>query len=212
MSDIQIGLVVNAVGLPKERERLMESVRELSFQPHAVAVVTEAEYGDADMTKFNPNRARNIGIRALLPQVDGIVCLDADYIVPPGLFDICAEPHMQKFHIWIRRRDITEEQAKPRNWKQWLNLPVFPDCWGSCSYLSCHNWKVIGGWNEKAYGWGGDDDLLMLESGKRGIERRRIDMFPLMHIAHEPRPFSGINSRGNENMKLAPLQQDNYLS
>lgn len=209
----KLGLVVHAVGLPDELGRLIESLGELGpiMERVRCCFVTEKNYPVEDMTKLNISAAKNQGIRELLSDCDGVVCIDADYIIPPGLFEILMEPAMQDFHVWIRRRDIKLDEAKPRKWRQWLALPVFNDCWGSSVYLSKANWLKVGGWDERCFGWGGEDDSLMIRIGQAGIERRRIDSFPLMHIAHGLRPFGGNNARGMENLKWVKVPQPNYL-
>lgn len=215
MSETTIGLVVHAVNLPAERERLRESLDELGpiMRRVRVEITTEADYGEGDPVKFNADRARNIGIRRCLDAgCVGVVCIDADYIIPPGIFELCLEPHMQPYHLWIRRRDITIPEARPRRWREWLEKPVFQDCWGSCNYLSAANWRKVGGWDERTYGWGGDDDILHIRIGQAQIERRRIDSFALMHLAHPPRVWVTQGYRGTENMKFAQQPQPNYLA
>lgn len=212
-NNFKLGLVVHAVGLPKERDRLLESLCELGpvMDDMRVVLITEQNYPVDDMTKLNISAAKNQGIRELLNDCEGIVCIDADYIVPPGLFELLMEPAVRDFHVWVRRRDITEAEARPRKWRKWLALPVYNDCWGSSVYLSRANWLKVGGWDERCFGWGGEDDTLMIRIGQAGIERRRIDSFPLMHVAHGLRPFSGNNARGMENLKWVKVPQPNYL-
>ena len=211
---MKIGLVVHAVGLPTELERIQESFKALGNATRDVIPcwITDADYHEADMAKFNPAAAKNVGLRRLIPECDGVVCIDADYIIPPGLFELLAEPALQAFHVWARRRDCSADEAKRRAWADWLNLPVFPDCWGSCNYMTSENWLKVGGWDERTYGWGGDDDVLHIRVGQVDIERRKIDMLPLMHIAHGLRQWGGVNARGKENVKWASVPQPNYLA
>ena len=210
---MKLGLVVHAVGVQKEADRLVDSFYELGPVTKNVelCLVTDDDYGDDDMVRFNPARAKNIGLRRLLPHVDGVVCIDADYIIPPGLFEFLMEPTMQPFHVWVRRRDISEKDAESRDWVKWVRMGVFGDCWGSCNYMSTENWLRMGGWDERTFGWGGDDDLLHIRIGQFGIERRRIDAIPLMHIQHERRLWSTEGQRGSENIKFARQPQQNYL-
>ncbi len=208
-----IGLLIHAIGLPEEAEIMMKSFHELGpITEHVkVCVITEKEYPEADMVNLNVGEAKNIGLRKLLPLCDGVVCIDVDYILPPGLFELLLEPSIQPFHVWIRRRDCTTEEAKERDWKNWGTRKVFEDCWGSCNYLSRENWLRLGGWDERTFGWGGDDDILHIRIGQVGIERRRIDAFPLMHLHHERRLWNteGLNSIGN--LKWVNIPQPNFL-
>lgn len=209
----KLGLVLQAVNLPKERERFMRSFLDLGEITRKVEVfmVTEKEYGDHDPAAYSPNRARNIGLRALIEPCDGIVLFDADYLMPPGLLDLLFEKTMRNFHVWIRRRDVEECEIAHHDWQGWLRRKVFADCWGSCNFMSRENWLKVGGCDERAYGWGGDDDLLHIRVGKCSIKRRTIDAFPLVHVAHSPRTFTWPNNRGEENMKLALTDQPNFL-
>jgi glycosyltransferase involved in cell wall biosynthesis len=209
----KLGLVVHAVGLPDELGRLIESLGELGSVMDSVrcCFITEKNFPVEDMTKLNVAAARNAGIRELLSDCDGIVCIDADYIISPGIFELLMEPAVQDFHVWIRRRDIKLEDARPRKWREWLSLPVFTDCWGSLTYLSKKNWLRLGGFDQRCVSWGAEDDICHIRIGQLGIERRRIDAFPLMHIAHGVRPFGGVNARGQENLKWVKVPQPNYL-
>ncbi|MFA4972294.1 MAG: galactosyltransferase-related protein [bacterium] len=212
-NDLRIGLLVHAIHLPKERLRLKASFDELPARLRTrveLCILTEDDYDD-NPAQFNVAAAKNVGLRKLLPRCDGVLCVDADYLIPPGLLELCLEPSMQAFHLWVRRRDITEAEAPKRAWADWLNLPVFQDCWGSANYLSSDNWRKIGGWDERTYGWGGDDDILHIRIGQAGIERRRIDAIPLVHVGHALREWSGVNARGKENLKWASVPQPNYL-
>jgi hypothetical protein len=212
---MRIGLVVHAINLPRERDRLRQSYDELPARVRAsveLCIVTEEDWPEGDPVKHNTSAAKNVGLRKVLPSCDGALCVDADYLIPPGLLEICLEPALQDFHLWIRRRDITEEQAVKRVWMEWLGLPVFEDCWGSANYLSKKNWLKVGGWDERTYGWGGDDDILHIRIGQKRIERRRIDAIPLMHVAHPMRPWHTAGARSSENMKWANVDQPNYLS
>lgn len=204
-----LGIGITAVGLKAERERFVASIPK---RPDIkIKVVTEDDYGEHDRTKFSPNRARNLALKALLPDCDGVVLIDADYLMPPGLIDFLQYPVVKPYHIWIRRRDISDKEVTDLNWLEWIKRPVFADCRGSCNYLSRENWDKVGGCDERPFGWGGDDDLIHIQIGKKGIKRRIIDSFPLVHVAHPFRPFAYPNNRGEENIKLAKTEQPNFL-
>ena len=211
---MKLGLVVHACNLPLEAARIRRSFEALGAETEDVefCLITEADYQD-DPTKFNPAAAKNIGIRRLLAAgCDGIVCIDADYILPPGLFYTLREEVLQPFHVWVTRRDCTAHEARTRDWRRYLTFPIFSDCRGSCNYMSAENWRKVGGWDERTFGFGGDDDILHYRCWKAEIEKRRIDALPLMHVRHDLRPWSGVNARGKENWEWHEVEQPNYLT
>ena len=214
MNTFRLGLVIHAVWLPRELQRMLRSIAELLPMPGinlTVRTVTETEYSDPDKVTFNPAKAKNAGIRTLLDQVDGIACIDCDYIVPPGLFEFLAHPSVQPFHVWVRRRDIPEGEAARRAWWKWLRRPVFESCWGSCNYLSCENWLKVGGWDERTFGWGGDDDVLHNRIPRTGVKQIKIDGLPLMHVEHPLRDWHAKSARQFENVAFVQQAQENYL-
>lgn len=211
---MRLGLVIHAIHCPKEAERIVRSFDALGpITKHVkLCLITEADYPDADLVHFNVSRARNIGLRRLLPECDGVVCIDADYILPPGLFELLMEPTIQRFHVWVRRRDCSEQEAQRRAWGEWLRLPIlFPDCRGSCNYMSRENWLKMGGWDERLYGWGADDDVLHLRTAQFCIERRPINGIPLMHIEHPPRPWITQGENCTNNARWANEDQPSFL-
>jgi hypothetical protein len=207
-----IGLVVIAWKMPREAQRLLGSYEEHENQNHSsiVHTVTELDAPNMDPVDFNLAALKNIGLRTLIPQCEIVACTDADYMIPPGLLDWLVE-NTHNRHIHALRRDIAEDDVTSRTWMRWLKNPTRDHCWGSFNVMSSINWRLIGGWDERAYGWGGEDDLLHMRVERFGIEKVTTKEFPLMHIRHDHRPFRAKNVRSNENMKLAKSEQPNYL-
>ena len=83
--------------------------------------------------------------------------------------------------------------------------------WGSCNYLSCENWLKVGGWDERTFGWGGDDDVLHNRIPRTGVKQIKIDGRPLMHIEHPLRDWHSKSARGFENVAFVHQVQENYL-
>ena len=93
MKSATLGVVIHAIGLPKELARVRASVEKLLPLPFidlSVEYITEANFDASDLGKLNVAHAKNIGIRRLLNKCETICCLDADYLVPPGLFELAA--------------------------------------------------------------------------------------------------------------------------
>lgn len=208
-----IGLVTHALRLPREAARIMASLAALGAVTKRVkaCVITEADYPAADPVCLNVAAAKNMGLRKLLPDCEGIACIDTDCILPPGLFEFLLEPTVQSFHVWVKCRPCTEAEAGRRAWAEWLNLPTYYHGRGSCNYMSRDNWLRVGGWDERACGWGGEDDILHLRAGQLGIECRPISMIPLMHVEHEPRVWRSQGENTVNNARWADEDQKNYL-
>ena len=191
-------------------KRLLDSIEE-SNPIVDIAIYPIYVDDNQDPVTFNISILKNRGIaQAIKDGCDVICCTDADYIWPTGLSEYlitCPE----KSYIWHKRRDVSEGEADSRRWIQWLLKPTMNNCWGSCIVATANGWRSIGGWQEKSFGWGGDDDLVFARFNTRGFKRIDSDRFPLMHIAHAPRPFLAKGKRSVENMKLAGDTTD-YLA
>jgi hypothetical protein len=227
--------------LPMERNRLLQSLIDILPVPGitlCTAVISESDFPDlgdlvfpveaggeihfmtcrsADAAQINICTAKNSGIRRLIARgCQGVVCLDVDYLVPPGLLELLVYPAVQPFHVWVRRRDIQPEDAPARAWADWLKRPIFSEggeCRGSCNYMSAENWLKAGGWDERAgVGWGGDDDVLHWRVREKGIRTMRFDSIPLSHVAHGRRPWALTGQyRGADNAAWMKVPQPNYL-
>lgn len=207
-----IGLVIAAFRLPDEARRMVESIQEHENEPcsYRIRVVTEADAPDMDPVLVNLSRLKNIGVRDCLRDCKVIACTDADYIVPCGLLSHVAEMTTTR-HLWVLRRDLQEPHAPSRNWIRWLKRPEHETCWGSFNALSADNWRRIGGWDERCFGWGGEDDILHLRIREARIPTIIVRTFPLMHIEHAHRPFRSRGYRSRENMTFADQPQPNFL-
>ena len=217
--DYKLGLVVHAIGLPDEKRRLLASIRNYMDRDWLDVALIDEDM--EDRAKVNVAAAKNKGIRkCLADNCDGIVCVDVDYLIPPGLFELCMASEIQPHHLWVRRRDIQPGQVNEYRWRDWLKLPIFGaefkgtmECRGSCNFMSRENWLKVGGWDERAgVGWGGDDDVLHQRIRQAGIETRVVDALPLVHVSHDIRPWGGVNARGQQNWQWHKEPQPNYLA
>jgi glycosyltransferase involved in cell wall biosynthesis len=212
--DFKLGMVVVAVGLKKEADRLMGSFNALGGEIAGVAPFVVTEYFFPEMTdpmKFNLSKVRNFGIKCAMATCNAVVVMDADMLIPPGLFDLLSAPHNRNLHVWVECRNLPESATTPRQWEAWSKLPPIDDCLGACNFMSVENWLKIGGFDERCVGFGGEDNLAHARAGRAGINRFDWRACPLIHVAHPLRQWRKQNCHGQENMRLLQLSQPNYL-
>lgn len=214
MPEYDLGLTLPAHGCLPEAERLVSTVLEHESTRCRifVRVIAQADLPQQCLTRYNISSAKNAGIRACLAKGCRVIaCCDADQLIPPGLLDYVAAHTVAGRHLWAVRRNLLATETAARQWMRWLDLPTFEPSLGSFNALTAEDWKKVGGWDERAFGWGGDDDLLHLRIRQAGIVTQAVRQFPLMHVDHRPRPFLTQCRRSAENMRLSQVPQPNYL-
>ena len=208
-----LGVTFPAIGCKGEGERLLASILEHDPPRHRILVkmVTVKDMPDMPLDRFNLSAAKNCGIRALLRKdCKVIACMDADYLMPAGMLDFVAAATGTK-HLWCQRRHICADEAEARLWMAWKKLKPDGICPGSFNALSAENWLRVGGWDERAFGWGGDDNLLHMRVQQLGIQTVVDSRFPLVHVQHAPRKWRNVCYRSAENMQVGKTPQPNYL-
>lgn len=209
----ELGIVVTGVGLSqKALEPFMDTLysHTVSF-PFYLKVVMEKDYGDFNPDTYSQSKAKNIGIRECIRmQIPVIVCTDIDYLIPNGLTDFTVR-ETRASHLWVQRREVTTDEMHLLDWFGWMHRPVRTSCTGSWNSLSLNNWLRLGGWDERCFGWGGEDDILHRRIQRKGIPTRVSTVFPLMHIRHNPRAFCANGKRAQANLSFAHTPQQNYL-
>ena len=204
-----LGIVTPAVGIDTSTiSRFVNSILDdktarCSF---IIYVQTEGRAG----RDFNVAQAKNRGIMAIIQRCRAICCTDVDHVVPPGLLDYTVRMTTSD-HLWVLHRDVTAKDVSKKAWEEYLRLKV-DQCPASWNSLSSRNWFKIGGWDERCYGWGGEDDILHVRIRQAGIRTIACSDWPLCHVFHNTnREFCRENRRSAENMKFLKTKQHNYL-
>lgn len=205
-----IGIVAGAVGLEKEANNFVESIKEHKTKcSYFISITTKKNYFEYDPITYSQAKAKNIGIRNCLNNCKTIVCFDIDSIIPPKLIDFLAF-ETQDQHIWVKKRHITEKESLNREWGKWTNIkPTISS--GSCNSLSAKNWLNIGGWDERCYGWSPEDYILHTRIKQNNIKTIAIETFPLMHIDHKIREYNSKGNRYKQGLQYLHIPQLNYL-
>lgn len=204
-----LGIVVAAVGIDTSTVHRFVSViledktTKCSF---IIYVQTEGRTG----WDFNLARAKNHGILALIERCRVICCTDVDMLIPPGLLDYTTNM-TKNDHLWVLCRNINPNETTRKAWEEWLLLKERPGN-GSWNSMSSANWVKVGGWDERCYGWGGEDDILHARIKQSGIRTLSCKDWSLCHVCHPRREFSASITRSRENIKFIFSIQPNYLA
>jgi len=187
-----IGIAIAAVGIPHQTvRRCYQSLADAQIKiPYRVHVQTECE-------PFSRSAARNRAILALIPHCEKIVCLDVDCLVPPGLIEFAAQNIRDRQAVWTVVRDIPGFDGH-YCWQQWMQAPLRHYGTGGFIGMTTADWLLVGGWDERLTGWGGEDNILKLRRQELGINTLKLTDWPLVHVAHAAYPGkrrSGANMR-----------------
>jgi hypothetical protein len=83
---------------------------------------------------------------------------------------------------------------------------------GACFAMMKSDWESLCGYNEKIWGWGGDDNDMWTRATRK-IKMVENSEFPLYHINHEKRKGSEFfPTRGNSNLKVGSWNNPNWGS
>ncbi len=208
MAQCQLGLVVPFTrNCAAEFQRLLGSLKHVKSD---VSFIVEPVLIEG----HNLARARNTGIKSLLETCDVIACIDADLIIPPGLIDKCYKSVMNSHsNYWARMRDVDCWRSmfwplEQKTWDEWKDAPLREGGRGSWNAMRPEEWIKSGGFDERCWGWGGEDDVLHETLAARGIPTFREDRFVLAHVRHEARPWP---NRANENIAITKPTEWNWL-
>jgi len=210
-ADIELGVVVPACNLPNQpylQRRFMASIRKdarpkiswevLFVTPDKFDVYTREKGRD----HFNIAKAYNAGIRYFKDRARFIACADIDLLFPPGFFEYSvAKAQIKPFCGRVRL--INENQAMPRQWKNWEKLTPRPGT-GAWNCMTYADYYKIGGFCEAMFGWGGiDTDFKQRENIAFGPDGTIYDAtMPLMHVNHPDRSVVAPRRPG-ENMAIS---------
>lgn len=223
---MKTGIVVGRHGpLAAEWQRFLDALAWQEGQTSAPFQVYPC--GDLNApfdVNFSVARSKNEGIRkAIADGCDIIVAVDIDTPIPPGLLDFTRDTLEQspKTHLWVTRKDMSLEEYEKHDYAAWSAMrphgwreKTFPHgyCWGSYNAMTKAAWSKIGGFDERCFGWGGEDDLLHFRAKEAGLTLLADSAWPLAHINHPYRPYRVENNRGAENVKkFREGKQPNYL-
>lgn len=201
-----IGIVVAAVGIPKEIcSRFEETLRKATSLDYVCNVVT-------DMKDFTRSKCRNQGILSMFGKCRVIICVDIDMLVPPGLVEFTLKNVQDGTALWAKCRNLEPDRADTFHWKAWMKSPVRESGTGSWVAMTAADWLKTGGWDERITGWGGEDDVLAVRRKEKGIETKTTNDFPLMHVNHADRDHRNIKG-GLANRDLGLTQPPkNFLT
>jgi len=195
-----VGIVVAAVDIPDETIKRFQN-----FIPMEVKLAIVRDFHG---TVLSRTRLLNKGIQQLRPYCRIIICTDIDMIVPPGLLEYTARVVRPGTALWSACRKFNLDDLvdiyniQNEQWKNWTDLPCSKTGKGSWVAMDRKDWNRIGGWDERLFGWGGEDDALQLR--RKGMKIKTIEsiQYPLMHVNHEQRNRWG-EFRGKANLQLA---------
>jgi hypothetical protein len=206
-----LGIVVPTVGIENRIvQRFLEAVANSLDADTGCLVCLVTDAPGHNSSKFNLAAARNTGLRRLLGSCKVVACADVDCLVPPGLVAWMAR-HVEDRHVWVPVRRLGEAESEPRCWSEWMSLPTLDYGLGGWNAMSPATWRRVGGWDQRCYGWGGEDNVLHERTRAAGIATVACREFPLVHVEHPPRAFGRPNRRRRANAKFSSRPQPNYL-
>ena len=186
-----VGIIIPAIGIDDlVVRRLKKSIQNAEFSGSLETIVIH--HAKTDLP--NVSRARNEGIRSL-SHCDVVICADADVVVSKGLITASYDIAQKGKHCWQYPTDIYDGPPFERKSGK-----------GPWNAMTYQNWVRVGGWDERCFGWGGEDDVLHRDISLAGIQSCNSGV-PLFHHRHESR----CAKRGQENLLVAQLTPWNWI-
>lgn len=195
----KLGIVVVAVGIDPHIVARFESALTVSNRtstPYELRVMSDESYMKDGL--LNKCRALNDGVRELMDLCKVIVCTDIDMLIPRSLVSYTLAKVKPRTCLWVVSRNVAEANIYPRQWEEWMKLPLRLSGFGSWNAMLKEDWMNSGGWDERLTGWGGEDDVFKKRRTQRGIHTEVVRKFPLVHVNHEPRQNKADIHGGNQ--------------
>lgn len=187
-----IGISIPAIGIdPGVVSRCRDSILSSVFDGSVEVLISRRP----KTALPNISRARNDGIRSLIETCDIIGCLDADLIMQPGLIEEAIATANNGNHHWQCPSDSDGVVHIERLCGK-----------GGWNAMTRSNWLKVGGWDERCFGWGGEDDILHRDICSAGIKTVKSSV-PLIHPRHTARCIK----RGQHNIRVAAPTALNWL-
>ena len=153
---------------------------------------------DNDKKLLSLSHARNIGLKNALH--DWVLCMDCDLIIPFDLFRVLSSITTPKNHniiFWTWRHNVDHINK--------LNKVKFIDK-SPYGYFHFFNRKSvmskIGGYDEKIYGWGSEDDDFITRAKRGKLKIVCLDKLLIRHVIHEYH----VSWKNNEQVKKNQAQ------
>lgn len=178
----RIAIVSPALGIEKEKVDL--------FRAKAIAagVPDEDIFIDDNplIGTLNLSRVRNRLIRRAMQnnQYDTVAVVDVDCVFSSETLH-CTHASISSGNdvVNIAPFDIDSIDSK---WAGQRRLTGY----GGYMAMTPESWRTVGGYDERFYGWGGEDDEMWRRISEVGLSKSRLAL-PLAHVKHEQRPALG---------------------
>ena len=180
----RIGIAVAANNIEQPTiDRFLHNAHSAMATSDELEMSTEKTYGP-----FNKSRSLNDAIRKLIQkECDVIVQTDIDAEWSRELMDATRQNTTEGVHYW---------SPFLRN-----GIPCYYNT-GAWNALALADWLKIGGFDERCFGWGGEDDLLHLRCRNAGFRRVCDPRHPFHHdhpdrtdwSLHQDKKQSGVRN------------------
>lgn len=160
---------------------------------------------------FSQGKAYNRAIEIISSMCKVIICADVDLLIPPGYIDKSYDIARKQAFSGVMRNLPKDEDYTERKWKKWKKYPLRSTAHGPWNAMTVKDWYKMGGWNEAIFSRGLDKNI-----GERiklaGIQRKRADIGPLMHVYHSNRTTNVSRIDPNIREKVRAATDKNFLN
>jgi hypothetical protein len=147
-----------------------------------------------DSKPFNRGLMLNIGVDILFNKVDYIIIHDVDYF--------CLDENCYKYSI---TGNLIKNNSYFKAKKQQMNENNYKGFSGGCWIFLKHDYVKINGYGNNFWGWGSEDDSLMVRCSKKKINIKRKD-FSWKELYHKT--TKNNHEYYNHNLKMLELDKN----
>jgi hypothetical protein len=211
----KVGIIVLNYNIPDSIvQRFFDSVRNDAKPKVSTFIYLTNDYATKyhnGKDYFSKYTAQNRAIETISSICKVIICADVDLLIPPGYIDKSYEIACRQPFSGIMRNIPEDDDYTRRKWNKWKQYPLRTTAHAPWNALTVKDWYKVGGWNEAIFSRGMDKNIgVRIELA--GLNRKRADIGPLMHVPHPRRTTNVTRLDSNIHSKVKSATYKNFLS